>query len=305
VKGPNDRFVTNDIETLLTALYVKIDDELGGPRWTGRPPRLTDAELVCLAVVQALFGFTSETHWLRYARKHLTGMFPYLPQQSGYNKRLRAALGLVKRVIRMLARSSDFWLDDCWIVDSTPVPCGMSRPTVMRSDLAGWAGYGYCASHSRFYWGLKLYLVCTPAGMPILWALANPKIGEREVLAAMLEIDTGVTAEHDGILLICDKGFAGKDFQTLLQEYRITMLRPSRKDEKARHGQPMLKKVRQLIESVNDTLKGQLDLEDHGGRSIAGVAIRIAQRVLAMTAAIWHNNATNSPISRSLIAYDH
>jgi Transposase DDE domain len=297
--------VTQDLNTLLTALYVKIDDELGGPRWMGRPPVLTDSELVCVAVAQAILGFTSEAHWLRYARKHLRGLFPYLPQQSGYNKRLRAALGLVKRVIRMLAKSSDFWLDDCWIVDSTPVPCGMSRPTVKRSDLAGWAGYGYCASHSRFYWGLKLYLVCTPAGMPILWALANPKIGEREVLAAMLEVDAGVAAEHDGILLICDKGFAGRDFATLLGEYGITMLRPSRKDEKARYGEPMLKKVRQLIESVNDTLKGQLDLEDHGGRSFEGVAVRVAQRVLAMAAAIWHNNATNAPITRSLIAYDH
>jgi hypothetical protein len=101
--------VTNDIETLMTALYVKIDDELGGPRWVGRPPVLTDSELVCLAAAQALLGFTSEAHWLRYARKHLSGLFPYLPQQSGYNKRLRAALGLVKRVIRLLARSSDFW----------------------------------------------------------------------------------------------------------------------------------------------------------------------------------------------------
>ncbi|MEU2042038.1 hypothetical protein ABZ505_25900 [Nocardia niwae] len=87
---------------------------------------------------------------------------------------LRAVLGLVKQVIRMLARSSDFWLDDCWIVDSTPVPCGMSRPTVARSELAGWAGYGYCASHTRFYWGLKLYLMCRPVGMPILRALADP-----------------------------------------------------------------------------------------------------------------------------------
>jgi hypothetical protein len=277
--------VTNDIETLLTALYVKIDDELGGPRWTGRPPLLTDSELVCVAVAQALLGFTSEAHWLRYARKYLTCLFPYMPQQSGYNKRLRAALGLVKRIIRMLARSSDFWLDNCWIVDSTPVPCGMSRPTVKRSELAGWAGYGYCASHSRFYWGLKLYLVVAPSGMPILWALADPKIGEREVLAAMLEVDADVVAQHDGILLICDKGFAGQDFETLLGEYKITMLRPSRKDEKARYGEPMLKKVRQLIESVNDTLKGQLDLEDHGGRSIEGVAIRVAQRVLAMAAA--------------------
>jgi hypothetical protein len=297
--------VTNNLETLLTALYVKIDDELGGPRWTGRPPVLTDSELVCVAVAQALLGFASEAHWLRYARKHLSILFPYLPQQSGYNKRLRAALGLVKRAIRMIAKSSDLWLDDCWIVDSTPVPCGMSRPTVKRSELAGWAGYGYCASHSRFYWGLKLYLVCTPSGMPILWALADPKIGEREVLAAMLEVDAAVTAEHEQILLICDKGFAGKDFETLLGEYGITMLRPSRKDEKVRYGEPMLKKVRQLIESVNDTLKGQLDLEDHGGRSFQGVAIRIAQRVLAMAAAIWHNNATNAPITRSLIAYDH
>jgi hypothetical protein len=297
--------VTNDIETLLTALYVKIDDELGGPRWTGRPPVLTDSELVCVAVAQALLGFTSEAHWLRYARKHVSGLFPYMPQQSGYNKRLRAALGLVKRVIRMLARSSDFWLDDCWIVDSTPVPCGMSRPTVKRSELAGWAGYGYCASHSRFYWGLKLYLVCTPSGMPILWALADPKIGEREVLAAILEVDAGVTAEHEHILLICDKGFAGRDFETLLGEYGITMLRPSRTEEKTRYGEPMLKKVRQLIESVNDTLKGQLDLEDHGGRSVEGVAIRVAQRILAMAAAIWHNHHTNQPITRSLTAYDH
>ena len=176
--------MTNDIETLITALYVKIDDQLSGPRWLGRPPVLTDSELVCLAAAQALLGFTSEAHWLRYARKHLAGVFPYLPQQSGYNKRLRSALGLVKRVIRLLARSTDFWLDSCWIVDSTPVPCGMSRPTVQRLDLAGWAGYGYCASHSRFFWRLRLYLVCTPAGMPILWALADPRLGEREVLAA-------------------------------------------------------------------------------------------------------------------------
>ena len=56
----------------------------------------------------------------------------------------------------------------------------MSRSSVQRSDLAGWAGYGYCASHSRFFWGLRLYLVCTPTGMPIMWALANPKIDERK-----------------------------------------------------------------------------------------------------------------------------
>jgi hypothetical protein len=141
--------------------------------------------------------------------------------------------------------------------------------------------------------------------MPILWALTNPKICERQVLAAMLEVEAGVAAEHPGILLISDKGFASRTFERHLAEQGIELLRPSRKREKARYGEAMLKKVRQLIESVNDTLKGQLDLEEHGGRTFAGVAVRVAQRLLAMAAAIWHNNKTGAPVTRSLIAYDH
>jgi hypothetical protein len=296
--------VTTDIETLITALYVKIDDGLTRPRWRGRPPRLTDSELICLAVAQALLQVHSEARWLRFVGQRLGTLFPYRPQRPGYNKRLRAALPLVKRVIRDLAQDSDFWFDNHWIVDSTPVPCGMSRPTVQRSQLAGWAGYGYCASHSRFFWGLRLYLVCTPSGMPILWALANPKLGEREVLSAMLQVDADLVAERAGILLISDKGFASKSFERELAGRNIVLLRPSRKRERARYGEPMLKKVRQLIESVNDTLKGQLDLEQHGARTIEGGAVRAAQRVLALAAAIWHNNKTAAPVTRSLVAYD-
>ena len=252
-----------------------------------------------------MLGFHVEARWLRHARRHYRHLFPFLPQDSGYNKRLKAALPQIKRLIRVLAKDTDFWHDTVWITDSTPVPCGMSRPTVKRSELAGWANYGYCASHSRFFWGLRLFLVCTPAGMPILWALADPKLGEREVLAAMLDVDADLIAERPGLLLISDKGFASKPFERSLSAQGITLLRPSRKTEARRPGEPMLKKVRQLIESVNDTLKGQLDLEQHGGRTIAGVAVRIAQRVLALTAAIWHNFHTGQAINRSLTAYDH
>ena len=103
-------------------------------------------------------------------------------------------------------------------------------PTVQRSDLAGWAGYGYCASHSRFFWGLRLYLICTPTGMPILWALANPKIGEREVLEAMLDRDAALIASRKGIVLITDKGFSGKDLEKQLAERGINLLaRPARR----------------------------------------------------------------------------
>ncbi|MDW6057805.1 IS982 family transposase [Streptomyces sp. FXJ1.4098] len=297
--------MNDDLDTLLTALYVKIDDELEANRWMGRPPKLTDAELVTLTVAQALLGFHSETRWLRYATTHLASMFPYPPQQSGYNKRLKAELPLVRRAVRMLAADTDFWFDTHWIADSTPVPCGMSRPTVKRSDLAGWAGYGYCASHSRFFWGLRLYLVCTPTGMPVLWALANPKLDGREVLQAMLDVDVDLVADRPGLLLIADKGFASKEFENDLAMRGIDLLRPSFKREKKRKGERLLKSVRQLIESVNDTLKGQLGLEQHGGRTFEGVAVRVARRVLALTATVWRNHKTGQPVMRSLIAFDH
>ena len=294
-----------DLDTLLTALYVKIDDMLVKDRRPGHPVRLSQSELVCLAVAQAMLGYHSEARWLRFCCSHLRAMFPFLPGQPGYNKRLRAVLPLVRQVIRELAADSDFWLDDVWIADSTPVECGRSRPTARRSDMAGWASYGYCASHSRWFWGLRLYLICTPAGMPILWALADPRIGEREVLVAMLDVEPGLAASRPGLVLITDKGFAGRETEADLAGRSITLLRPARKDERARHGEALLKSVRQLIESVNDTLKGQLDLEAHGGRTFEGVAIRVAQRILALAAAIWHNNKTGAPVTRSLVAYDH
>ena len=185
--------MTTELDTLATALYVKTDDLLkespGLAPWrpaTGTAPRLGDAELVTLAVMQALAGFTSEARWLRHARAHLRHLFPYLPQQPGYNKRLRAAATLIRHCIRVLAADASVWTDDVWVVDSTPVECGRSRETARRSDLTGWAQFGYCASHSRWFWGLRLHLVCTLQGLPVAFALAGAKADEREVLAGML-----------------------------------------------------------------------------------------------------------------------
>lgn len=162
----------------------------------GRTPGLSDAELICVAVAQQLLGVASERRWIRYARTHLVGMFPDLPGQSGFGKRLRRQAGLLAAVITELAPDTASWHDLLRRVDSTPVPCAASGETVKRSDLAGHAGYGYCASHSRFFWGFRLYLLTTADGMPVLWALANPKIGERDVVRALLERDR----DSDGLI---------------------------------------------------------------------------------------------------------
>jgi hypothetical protein len=297
--------VTTDLNTLLTALYVWIDDHFGGRVRAGRRPRLTDSELLTLAVAQVLLGVHSEARWLRLVPEALPGAFPYLPGQSGYNKRLRSALPLLKRVIRDLACDTDLWADPVWLVDSTPVECARSRPAALRSQLAGTAGYGWCRSHSRWFWGLRLHLVCTPAGLPVTWALAPPGVDERQVLMAMLDHDQPLLAARPGLLLLADKGYISAELDDYLHARGADLLRPSLRHRTPRPGQALLAPIRQLIESVYDTLKGQLDLELHGGRTITGVATRVAQRLLALTAAIWHNRTTEQPITRSLIAYDH
>jgi hypothetical protein len=270
----------------------------------GISPQLSDAELVTLAVLQALLGFTSEARWVRHARAHLRHLFPYLPQQPGYNKRLRAARGLIRHCARVLAASTSLWTDDVWVVDSTPVECARSRETVKRSELAGWAQYGYCASHSRWFWGLRLHLLCTLHGLPVGFALSGAKADERQVLLDILG-DGGLLAGRAGQVIIGDKGYYGRDFEAALATGGLTLLRPARKGEPEPVGRRYFKPLRQVIESVNDTLKGQLDLEQHGGRTVDGVTVRILQRILALTAAIWHNDATGQPVKRSLTAYDH
>ena len=299
-----------DLDTLCTALYVRADDELKmrpelvrrRPR-VGIAPKLSDAELITLAVVQALLGFSSETRFLRYARRHLRRLFPYLPNQSGYNKRLRAASDQIQRLIRILAASTDHFFDDTWVVDSTPVECGRSRETAKRSDLVGFAGYGYCASHSRYFWGLRLHLVCTPAGLPVSFALSSPKADEREVLRDLLELEPGLL--RAGQVILADKGYRSAELETFLSEHGVSLIRPAMAREPRRPGARLLRPLRQVIESINQTLKGQLDLERHGGRTVGGVVVRVLQRLLAMTAAIWHNAERGNWPVRSLIAYDH
>jgi hypothetical protein len=304
--------VENDIETLATALYVKVDDMLKD--WPdlapvrpegGIPPTLSDAELLTMAVMSALLGFTSERRWLRYADAHLAGMFPRTIGQSGWNKRLRKAFFLFIRVIRMLAMDTSLWSDDVWVVDSTPVQCGCSRETVKRSDAAGWAEYGYCASHSRYFWGLRLHLVCTLTGLPVLFALTGAKADERETLLGMLEAGRDVAEAHPGQVIIGDKNYFGRNFEAELTEREMVLLRPVRKGEAARAGQNLFKPLRQVIESVNWTFKGQLDLERHGGKTPEGILARVLARILALTAAIWHNDKTGQDVKRSLVAYDH
>jgi hypothetical protein len=289
--------VLADLDALLTAIYVLADDLLPRRSGPGRPARISDAELVTLAVAQVLLDCPNERRFLRFARRRLGHLFPYIPKQPGYNKRVRTLAPQVVRLIRCLAYLSPSFCDRLRLLDSTPVPCAQSRETVKRSEFAGYAAYGWCAAHSRPFWGFRLYLVCAPDGMPVGFELAPANAPEREVAEDLL-----ARLDLHGRTVVADKGFAGEEFEQVVGSFGAQLVRPDRKDEPPRFGQ--LGSVRQWIESIVWSLKGQLSLERHGARTPEGLIARVAQRLLALAADIWHNWQIGNP-GRHLTAYDH
>ena len=251
-----------DLDTLVTTLYVKVDDLLiANPEWaparpaTGIAPRLSDAELVTLAVLQALLGLGSEARFIRWATAHLGPWFQYLPQRPGHNKRLRRSVDLMRHAMSALARDCPSYHDDVWLVDSTPLECGRSRETAKRSDLAGWASYGYCAS--RYFWGLDCH--SNPGGTADR-AGAHRRQRRR---ARHLDMIADARIARPGQVLVADKGYRRASFEAELAAAGITLIRPATKSEPPRPHQRFLRPLRQTIESINQTLKAQPGLEGH------------------------------------------
>jgi hypothetical protein len=119
------------------------------------------------------------------------------------------------------------------------------------------------------------------------------------VLVGILAADPTLVATRPGQTLIADKHYYGRQFQAALAAWGVRLLRPARKGEPPRAGAQLFRPLRQVIESINQTFKGQLDLERHGGHTPTGVVVRVLQRILALTAAIWHNDHTGQPTARS------
>ena len=299
--GANDTVVDQeatmdaDLDTLCTAVYCTADDLLPEPPGNARR-MVTDAEVVTLCVAQAIMGIPSDRRFLKVARKRLGHLFPAVPGQPGYFKRRRRLADTIEWLMSVFASQSPGYQDDLLLIDSTPVECARSRETVKRSALADAADYGYCASHSRYFWGFRLHAIFAPDGTPRALTLASPKRDEREVgleLLARCQRDGGET-------LLGDKGYAGREFAQAVSNLDATIVRPRRKDEPDQG--PHLAPIRQRIESIFWTCKDLLTLERHGARTLPGIRTRILARFCCLAAAITLNHKLGRK-SRALVNY--
>ncbi len=276
-----------DLDTLLIAVYCAAcslfpADPEPKPR-RGRPRLITDNELICLMVAQMLLGVPSERRFLPIAGWRLSHLFLRLPAQTTYNDRCRRLAPKLVTLWRAIACELPGFHDTLLLLDTTPLPCGQSRLTTQRSELSPWCGFGYSPAHSRWFWGMRLVLLCGPDGTVVDFELVPADTPEREAGLALLE--------------------RGREFEQAVRELGSLVLRPSREDEPERL-EPPIGFIRQRIESIVQTLKDQLQLEHHLARSPAGLYTRVTARILALCAAIHLNWQTGQP-ARALAPYAH
>jgi hypothetical protein len=282
-----------DLEALVVAAYVFADEYSVPAR--GRPAKVTDAELVALAVAQAAIGISSDRQFLGLVGRVLPGWFPHLPEQSQYNRRLRALVELISLVQQQLAR----WLDSGGVrlADGSQLAVASYPGCQRRSHFAGFARYGYSKSHHRYLWGVKLVLLTDPRGLPLAYTIVPANEKEYEPLADLL---TGNPAR----VVLADKGLWGRSYSERLAASGTRLVTPDRTRSAANEQRERaLASTRLVIESVFANLKGQMRLERHLAKTPAGLTVRIAQRILALTLAILLNTLSGRP-ARALAAYD-
>ena len=293
-----------DLDLLLTVVYCIVDDFLP-ERAVNARRKVADAEIVTLSIAQALLGCRSDAQFIAIASRRLRHLFPELPERSAFHKRRLRLSDAIERLLAHFARNCEGFYDDMLLVDSTPVECARSRETVKRggrnsiaNPLSNAADYGYCASHSRRFWGFRLHALFAPDGTPRALALTSPKIDEKQVclqLVARCERQPGQM-----LILIGDKNFRGKQFEADIAALDAVIHRPRRKDEPGRG--PHLAPIRQRIESIFWTAKDILGLERHRSRSLDNLRGRLAASFAALAAAIMLNQNLGRP-SRSLACY--
>jgi hypothetical protein len=286
--------MTADLETLVVAAYV-FACELRTPRSRGRPPRVSDEELVALAVCQATTGICSDRQFLGMVERLLPGWFPHLPEQSQYNRRLRA---LAPRLVWVQQRLSELLATGgLRLADGTLVGVANYAGCEARSEFAGIAAYGYCPAKSRFYWGVRLVLLTDGVGLPLGYTLVAANEKEYEPVRRL-------TTSQAGTALVADKGLWGREYAETLRLQGVTIRTPERRrsaDNAER--ERGLARLRLVVESTIANLKCQMRLEQHLAKTPAGLVQRIAQRLLALTLGMLLNALLGRP-PRSLVAYD-
>lgn len=284
-------------EDLFVHVYVLIDDAIrtGAVTIAARPgptPACSDAELMTIAVVRHLLGRRSEAGFLAEVRADHADLFPRLPHQSEVNRRTRWLWGAYEQLRAALAATTV--VDDAQQVDTSALP--VRHPSRVRGPDTWTGPSGLCArfgrdgAHAEWFYGFRLAVV-TDLGSRLVrsWAIVPAAVNERDVATDLL------ADAPPPRYLLCDKGFAGKDFAAQQAARGTTVLVPPTRAQRASMP-PVVQKIiatwRNRVETTFAETTDAMDLARHRAHTFYGLLARTAATLAAHTLRRLHPELT-------------
>ena len=291
--------------TVLTTLFTIVDDVMKGSaviqdalQRPGPAPRLTDSELVTIALYQELIGEPREDHFFRLHQASLLPFFPGLNERSRYNRRKRDLWSVILAVrisLQIVLDAHQF--EEMAVVDSAPVPCVGYKRSKASSDFAGRADYGVCSSKAMKYFGCKFHSVVSLSGVIMGFVVTPASPYDNQVLVELLD-----SCSHHLTSLLGDGAFNDAVLQSYLEQYRgLQLLAPTKVNQPAKRSQQaqrQLNRLRLICETVNAQLQEQLHLSKHYAKSTWGLVTRIAAKVTAHSLGMMVNALCGRPLLR-------
>lgn len=290
--------------TFFTIIYTMIDDYckqiISRPKYLSPKPgvkaKLSDSELICLSLSQELLGFASQRDFLRFMKNNFLFLFPDLIHQSQYNRRLRNLGKIIDLLREKVLQDLDVYLSSERVLDTTPLAvCNLKRSFRKQSLFKGIGSVGYCASKDVKYFGFKLVLLIDQKGTPVKFGLVPANTADVKTTKSIIDKTNNKT-------VFADKGFVSKKLaQELKERQNLSLFTPIRKNKESRKPYPKWfdkyhKKSCRLIETVNNILKDQFNLEKHYCKTFWGLCTKLISKLTAFTLGQFINVQNNLPI---------
>ena len=274
---------------------AKVDERVHrGPKAVFKP-----SFIVTILILKNLFGFSSERSFIRYMEKHHGGMFPFLPERSWFNRKAKKLTSVQKEIHLLLLKKLNVDKIEIRIIDSTPVPvvkiwrAGKCRSFNRKTEV----NYGYCASKKMYYYGQKLTLFTTPSGLPTEYILTPANHHDLKAFKENIKELSDIKKKK----IIADKGYYDGELEVELQKkYHTKLIVPEKKrhQKKNTDEEKKLLKKRGIIETINNQLQDQMNIDQTRAKSISGLTSRIQSAILAFSFGFYFNMISgNKPLA--------
>lgn len=290
-----------DKTTVLTTIFTIVDDTMKASpaiqaalRRRGQKPKLSDSEVITIALYQELIGEPREDHFFRLHRIGLLPFFPHLNERSRYNRRKRDLWSVILAVRCSLLIALGVSETDTAVLDSAPVPTVGYKRSKQATDFAGMAQYGVCSSKAMKYFGVKLHNLVTLSGVILDFMLTSAAPHDSQPVMEFL-------AQHKERLIevLGDKAYNGEFLQIMAkEELGVTMSAPRKANQEqtgTKQERACYARWRLVVERANSQLQEQFHLSKHYAKSRWGLMTRVAAKVTGHTVGILVNRLHGRP----------